>query len=168
MVSPRRLAAALSSLSAVLVVVPVAIVAVVIGPSSFCVVLPLACARLRAKKKGRLERTRRPLWMGMCGESRRPRRQRRWTSLTCIAASFQVLTRAGHQWRGYFVMGLTLDALRPRSDAGRGRRRGMREDAARPRACPVLDTGVIRWGNRLRGSCYEGSGRPTTSSQVSA
>ena len=53
MVTPRRLAAALSSLSAVLVVVPVAIVAVVIGPSSFCVVLPLACARLRAKKKGR-------------------------------------------------------------------------------------------------------------------
>ena len=54
MVSPRRLAAALSSLSAVLVVVPVAIVAVVIGPSSFCcVVLPLACARERAKKKGR-------------------------------------------------------------------------------------------------------------------
>ena len=51
MVSPRRLAAALSSVSAVLV--PVAIVAVVIGPSSFCVVLPLACARLRAKKKGR-------------------------------------------------------------------------------------------------------------------
>ena len=52
MVTPRRLAAALSSLSAVLV--PVAIVAVVIGQSSFCcVVLPLACARLRAKKKGR-------------------------------------------------------------------------------------------------------------------
>ena len=52
MVTPRRLAAALSSLSAVLV--PVAIVAVVIGPSSFCcVVLPLACARERAKKKGR-------------------------------------------------------------------------------------------------------------------
>ena len=51
MVTPRRLAAALSSLSAVLV--PVAIVAVVMGPSSFCVVLPLACARERAKKKGR-------------------------------------------------------------------------------------------------------------------
>ena len=59
MVTPRRLAAARSSLSAVLVVVsvvrvPVVCVAVVIGPSSFCcVVLPLACARLRAKKKGR-------------------------------------------------------------------------------------------------------------------
>ena len=76
MVTPRRLAAALSSLSAVLVVVPVAIVAVVIGPSSFCcVVLPLTCARCGAKKKGRLERTRRPLWMGMCGESRRPYRR---------------------------------------------------------------------------------------------
>ena len=44
----------------------------------------------------------------------------------------------------------------------------MREDAARPRACPVLDTGVIRWGNRLRGSGYEGSGWPTTSSEASA
>ena len=43
-------------------------------------------------------------------------------------------------------MGLTKDALRPRSDAGRGRRSGVREDAARPRACPVLDTGVIRRG----------------------
>ena len=63
MVSPRRLAAALSSLSAVLV--PVAIVAVVIGPSSFCcVVLPLACARLRAKKKGRPRRTRTTLVNG--------------------------------------------------------------------------------------------------------
>ena len=59
MVSPRRLAAALSSLSAravLAVVVPVAIVAVVIA-TSFCVVLPLACARLRAKKKGRPRRT---------------------------------------------------------------------------------------------------------------
>ena len=30
-------------------------------------------------------------------------------------------------------MGLTSDALRPRSDAGRGRRSGVEEDAARPR-----------------------------------
>ena len=38
------------------VVVPVAIVAVVIT-TSFCVVLPLACARLGATKKGRPRRT---------------------------------------------------------------------------------------------------------------
>ena len=59
MVTPRRLAAALSSLSAVLV--PVAVVAVVIGQSSLCVALPLTCARLRAKKKGRPGERERPL-----------------------------------------------------------------------------------------------------------
>ena len=56
--------------------------------------------------------------------------------------------------------GLTLDALRPRSDAGRGRRSGGEEDADRPR--------VIRWGIDCWGSCYEGSDRPTTSSQTGA
>ena len=98
--------------------------------------------------------------MGMCCETRRPRRQRRWTSLTCIDSSFQVLTRAGHPWRGPFVMGLTKDALRPRSDAGRGRRSGVEEDADRPR---VIRRGIDCWG-----SCYEGSGCPTTSTQASA
>ena len=96
-------------------------------------------------------RTRRPFELGMCCESRRPRRQRRWglvterrtrnrlsssptlstlgtvvwMSVTCIDASFALPTRAGHPWRRSFVMGWsTLDALRPRSDAGRGRRSG--------------------------------------------
>ena len=57
-------------------------------------------------------------------------------------------------------MGLTKDALRPRSDAGRGKRSGVREDAARPR---VIRRGIDCWE-----SCYEGSGCPTTSSQTSA
>ena len=38
-----------------------------------------------------------------------------------------------HPWRRSCAMGLTSDALRPRSDAGRGRRSGDEEDAARPR-----------------------------------
>ena len=81
--------------------------------------------------------------MGMCGETRRPRRQRRWTSLTCMDSSFQLLPRAAST-AGVGGDGLTLDALRPRSDAGRARRSGGEEDAAWPR--------VIRWGNRLRGA----------------
>ena len=56
--------------------------------------------------------------------------------------------------------GLTLDALRPRSDAGRGRRSG----GERRRRSAQGDS----LGNRLRGNCYEGSGCPTTSSQASA
>ena len=56
--------------------------------------------------------------------------------------------------------GLTLDELRPRSDAGRERRSGGEEDADRPR--------VIRWGIDCWGSCYEGSGCPTTLSQARA
>ena len=51
-------------------------------------------------------------------------------------------------------------------DAGDGA--GVKKDAARPRACPVLDTGVIRQGIDFRGNCYEGSGWPTISSQTSA
>ena len=87
--------------------------------------------------------------MGMCGESRRPRRQRRWTSLTCMDSSFLLLPRAGHPWRGYFVMWLTKDALRPRSDAGRGRRSGGEEDAVRP--------GVFRWGIDSGGAAMRGA-----------
>ncbi len=98
--------------------------------------------------------------MGMCCETRRPRHQRRWTSVTCMDASFLLLTRAGHPRRESFVMGLTKDALRPRSDAGRGRRSG----GAKRRSSARGDSS----GNRLRGSCYEGSGWPTTSSQTSA
>ena len=81
--------------------------------------------------------------MGMCCETRRPRRQRRWTSLTCIDASFPLLARAWHPRRGLFVMGLTKDAVRPRSDAGRGRRSAVREDAARPR---VIRRGIDSGG----------------------
>ena len=46
-----------------------------------------------------------------------------------------------HPWRRSCAMGLTSDALRPRSDAGRGRRSGDEEDAARPGSTH---------GNRLR------------------
>ena len=44
----------------------------------------------------------------------------------------------------------------------------MREDAARPRACPVLDTGVIRRGIDCWESCETGSGRLTSQSQTDA
>ena len=100
--------------------------------------------------------------MGMCCETRRSRRQRRWTSLTCMDASFQVLTRAGHPWCGPFVMGL-VDAGRTPPTVGcrtRETERRVKKDAARPR--------VIRWGMDCWGGCYEGSGCPTTSSQASA
>ena len=60
------------------------------------------------------------------GSERRPqnRREACYPCRTCMDSSFLLLTRAGHPWRGYFVMGLTLDALRPRSNAGRGKRSG--------------------------------------------
>ena len=57
-------------------------------------------------------------------------------------------------------MGLTLDALRQRSDAGREGQSG----GERRRSLAQGDS----LGNRLRGSCYEGSGCPTTSTQSSA
>ena len=41
-------------------------------------------------------------------------------------------------------MGLTKDALPPRSDAGRGRRSGMKEDAARPRRSVANRPGKLR------------------------
>ena len=85
----------------------------------------------------------------MCCETRRPRRQRRWTSLTCMDASFQLLTRAGHPWRGYFVMGL-IDAGRTPPTVGcrtRETERRVKKDAARPR--------VIRWGIDCWGNCYD-------------
>ena len=43
----------------------------------------------------------------------------------------------------------------------------MREDAARPRACPVLDTGVIRRGIDF-GAATEGSVRPVRRSRDGA
>ena len=46
-------------------------------------------------------------------------------------------------------MGLTKDALRPRSDAGRGRRSGVQKDAARP--------GVIRRGIDFGGTAAKGA-----------
>ena len=94
----------------------------------------------------------------MCCQTRRPRRQWRWTSLTCMDSSFQVLTRAGHPWRGTCLMGL-IDAGRTPPTVGCRTREteGDKEDAARPRACPVLDTGVIRRGNRLRGLLLRGA-----------
>ena len=88
----------------------------------------------------------------MCCETRRPRRQRRWTSLTCMDSSFQLfllLPRAGHPWRESLVMGLTKDTLRPRSDAGRGRRSGVREDAVWPRVIRRgFDSGGLLLGER--------------------
>ena len=56
-------------------------------------------------------------------------------------------------------MGLTKDTLRPRSDAGRGRRSGVKEDAARP--------GVIRRGIDF-GAATEGSVRPARRSRDGA
>ena len=96
--------------------------------------------------------------MGMCCETRRPRRQRRWTSLTCMDSSFQLLTRAGHPRRVSFVMGL-IDAGRTPPTVGCRTREteGVREDAARPRACPVLDTGVIRRGIDFGGAATKGA-----------
>ena len=44
-------------------------------------------------------------------------------------------------------MGLTKNALRPRSDAGRGRRSGVKEDAARPR---VNSRGIDSGGTAVR------------------
>ena len=81
--------------------------------------------------------------------------------MTRMDSSFQVLTRAGHPWRGYFVMGLV--------DAGRtpptvGCRTRETEWGERRRSSAQGDSS----GNRLRGNCYEGSGCPTTSSQASA
>ena len=46
-------------------------------------------------------------------------------------------------------MGLTKDALRPRSDAGRGRRSGVREDAVWPR---VLRRGIDSGGAATKGA----------------
>ena len=46
-------------------------------------------------------------------------------------------------------MGLTKDALRPRSDAGRGRRSGGEEDAARPR---VIRRGIDSGGAAMKGA----------------
>ena len=81
-----------------------------------------------------------------------------------------------HPWRRSCAMGLTSDALRPRSDAGRGRRSGDEEDAARPRVNlrePTRGAAATRGvkktqlgpestqRNGLRGSCYEvGENRP--------
>ena len=80
--------------------------------------------------------------MGMCCETRRPSRQRRWTSLTCMDASFLLLTRAGHPRRESFVMGLTKDALRPRSDDGHeGRRGGVKKTQLGPEPAPYLIRG---------------------------
>ena len=79
-------------------------------------------------------------------------------------------------------MGLTSDALRPRSDAGRGRRSGVEEDAARPgsthgnrlrRAAATRGMKKTQPGpestqrNGLRGSCYEmgGTNRPADQPQ---
>ena len=81
----------------------------------------------------------------MCCETRKPRRQRRWTSLTCMGASFQLLTRATSLG---LVIGDGVDERRTPPTVGCRTREteGGEEDAARPRACPVLDTGVIRRG----------------------
>ena len=49
-----------------------------------------------------------------------------------------------HPWRRSCAMGLTSDALRPRSDAGRGRRSGVEEDAARPRGIQRPCWGELR------------------------
>ena len=80
----------------------------------------------------------------MCGESRTPRRQRRWTSLTCMDASFRLLTRAGHPWRGTCLMGL-IDAGRTPPTVGCRTRETERgeEDAARPR---VIRRGIDSGG----------------------
>ena len=97
--------------------------------------------------------------MGMCCETRRPRRQRRWTSLTCIDASFQLLTRAASTAG---VIGDGVDERRTPPTVGcrtRETERG-KEDAARPR---VIRRGIDCWGN-----CYEGSGRLTSQSQTDA
>ena len=93
----------------------------------------------------------------MCCESRRPRRQRRWTSLTCMDSSFLLLTRAGHPWRELFVMGQVgagpvcnkqAHSARGRMpDAGDGV--GVEEDAARPR--------VIRRGIDFGGAATKGA-----------
>ncbi len=84
--------------------------------------------------------------MGGCCESRRPRRQRRWTSLTCMDSSFQLLTRAAS------TAGVIGDGV----DAGRtpptvGCRTRETEWGERGRSSPRADTvrGELQRGERL-------------------
>ena len=103
------------------------------------------------RRRAVLDERGRPLRMGMCCETRRPRRQRRWTSLTCIDASFQVLTRAGHPWRGPCSMGL-VDAGRTPPTVGcrtRETERRVKKDAARPR---VIRREPTAGGAAMRGA----------------
>ena len=89
--------------------------------------------------------------MGMCCETRRPRRQRRWTSLTRMDSSFPLLTRAGHPWRRPCLMGLVDERRTPPTVGCRTRETelGVREDTARPR--------VIRWGIDSGGAATRGA-----------
>ncbi len=87
--------------------------------------------------------------MGMCCETRRPRRQRRWTSLTRMDSSFQLLTRATSLG---LVIGDGVDERRTPPTVGcrtRETERRVKKDAARPR--------VIRWGIDSRGAATEGA-----------
>ena len=88
--------------------------------------------------------------MGMCCETRRPRRQRRWTSLTCMGASFRLLTRAGIHSAGTCDW---VDAGRTPPTVGcrtRETERRVKKDAARPRVDTVRGETATRGAAVLR------------------